>query len=108
MVEDMLKLGKMKNCLAVCDVSGSMSGKPMEVCVALGLLVSELCDEPWKGKVITFSRDPALYLIKGESLQWKTDFIRRMHWGMNIDFQKMFDLLLQVAVIGFVLNVASA
>lgn len=76
--------------------------------MALGLLVSELCDEPWKGKVITFSRDPALYLIKGESLQWKTDFIRRMHWGMNIDFQKMFDLLLQVAVIGFVLNVASA
>ncbi|KAL6223514.1 hypothetical protein ACLB2K_006899 [Fragaria x ananassa] len=51
MVEDMLKLGKMKNCLAVCDMSGSMSGKPMEVCVALGLLVSKLCNEPWKGKV---------------------------------------------------------
>ncbi|KAL6175652.1 hypothetical protein ACLB2K_052291 [Fragaria x ananassa] len=100
MVEDMLKLGKMKNCLAVCDVSRSMSGNPMEVCVALGLLVSELCDEPWKGKVITFSWDPALHLIKGESLQSKTDFIRRMHWGMNIDFQKVFDLLIQVAVDG--------
>ncbi|KAL6144819.1 hypothetical protein ACLB2K_055509 [Fragaria x ananassa] len=100
MVEDMLKLGKMKNCLAVCDVSGSMSGEPMEVCVALGLLVSELCDQPWKGKVITFSRDPALHLIQGESLQSKTNFIRRMHWGMNTDFQKVFDLLLQVAVKG--------
>ncbi|KAL6134322.1 hypothetical protein ACLB2K_066554 [Fragaria x ananassa] len=100
MLEDMLKLGKMKNCLAVCDVSGSLSGKSMEVCVALGLLVSELCDEPWKGKVITFSRDPALHLIKGERLQSKTDFKKRMHWEMNTDFQKVFDLLLQVAVNG--------
>ncbi|PRQ50693.1 hypothetical protein RchiOBHm_Chr2g0136111 [Rosa chinensis] len=100
MVEDMLKLGKMKNCLAVCDVSGSMYGEPMEVCVALGLLVSELCDEPWKGKVITFSQNPQLHLIRGESLESKTNFIRFMEWGMNTDFQKVFDLLLQVAVNG--------
>ncbi|KAL6177892.1 hypothetical protein ACLB2K_049413 [Fragaria x ananassa] len=28
-----------------------MNGTPMEVCVALGLLVSELIEDPWKGKV---------------------------------------------------------
>jgi hypothetical protein len=100
MVEDMSKLGKMKNCLAVCDVSDSMRGEPMEVCVALGLLVSELCDEPWKGKVITFSQNPELHLIQGESLESKTYFIRSMEWGMNTDFQKVFDLLLRVAVNG--------
>ncbi|KAM5568319.1 hypothetical protein ABKV19_016072 [Rosa sericea] len=100
MVEDMLKLGKMNNCLAVCDVSGSMSGAPMEVAVALGLLVSELSEEPWKGLVISFSADPQLHLVQGESLKDKTDFIRRMDWGMNTDFQKVFDLLLKVAVKG--------
>ncbi|KAG7611687.1 Uncharacterized conserved protein UCP015417 vWA [Arabidopsis suecica] len=31
MVDDLAKKGKLKNSLAVCDVSGSMSGTPMEV-----------------------------------------------------------------------------
>ena len=100
MVDDLLKKGKMGNCLAVCDVSGSMLGIPMEVCVALGLLVSELCEEPWKGKVITFSAEPQLHLIKGDNLKSKTKFVRRMDWGMNTDFQKVFDRILDVAVNG--------
>ncbi|KAF8113313.1 hypothetical protein N665_0051s0008 [Sinapis alba] len=98
MVEDLAKKGKMKNSLAVCDVSGSMSGIPMEVCVALGLLVSELNEEPWKGKVITFSENPQLHLVTGSSLREKTEFVRQMDWGMNTDFQKVFDRILEVAV----------
>ncbi|CAK9160062.1 unnamed protein product [Ilex paraguariensis] len=54
MVDDLKKKGTLRNCIAVCDVSGNMSGTPMEVFVALGLLISELSEEPWKGKVITF------------------------------------------------------
>ncbi|OIW16581.1 hypothetical protein TanjilG_02787 [Lupinus angustifolius] len=100
MVDDLLKKGKMKNCIAVCDVSGSMCGDPMEVSVALGLLVSELSVEPWKGKVITFSENPELHLIEGDSLELKTQFVRNMDWGMNTDFQRVFDLILQVAVNG--------
>ncbi|XP_058772555.1 uncharacterized protein LOC131646564 [Vicia villosa] len=99
-VDDLLKKGKMTNCIAVCDVSGSMSGIPMEVSVALGLLVSELSEEPWKGKVITFSADPQLHLIEGDSLKSKTEFVRNMDWGMNTDFQKVFDRILDVAVNG--------
>lgn len=98
MVEDVAKKGKMKNSLAVCDVSGSMAGVPMEVCVALGLLVSELNEEPWKGKVITFSENPQLHLVTGSSLREKTKFITEMDWGMNTDFQKVFDRILEVAV----------
>ncbi|KAK7346571.1 hypothetical protein VNO80_21093 [Phaseolus coccineus] len=98
-VDDLVKKGKMKSCLAVCDVSGSMTGVPMDVCVALGLLVSELCEEPWKGKVVTFSADPHLHLIEGDDLRSKTQFMRDMDWGMNTDFQ-VFDLILEVAVRG--------
>ncbi|KAK9926254.1 hypothetical protein M0R45_023495 [Rubus argutus] len=100
MLDDLSKLGKLTNCLAVCDVSGSMTGTPMEVCVALGLLVSELCEEPWKGKVITFSHNPQLHLIRGDSLKSKSESVKKIDWGMNTDFQKVFDLLLQVAVNG--------
>ncbi|OMO53838.1 hypothetical protein CCACVL1_28308 [Corchorus capsularis] len=100
MVEDLAKKGKLKNCIAVCDVSGSMEGIPMEVSVALGLLVSELSEEPWKGKVITFSENPELHLIEGDTLKAKTEFVRRMDWGGNTDFQKVFDQILSVAVEG--------
>ncbi|KAG0461605.1 hypothetical protein HPP92_021570 [Vanilla planifolia] len=48
MVEDLSAKGRLRNCIAVCDVSGSMNGTPLEVCIALGILVSELSEEPWK------------------------------------------------------------
>lgn len=98
MVSDVSKKGKLTNCIAVCDVSGSMNGTPMEVCVALGLLVSELSEEPWKGKLFTCSQDPQLHLIKGDTLLAKTEFTREMDWGMNTDLQKVFDQILEVAV----------
>ncbi|XP_039129264.1 LOW QUALITY PROTEIN: uncharacterized protein LOC120265427 [Dioscorea cayenensis subsp. rotundata] len=100
MVQDVLKLGKLNNCIAVCDVSGSMSGTPMEVCVAMGILISELSEEPWKGRVITFSGEPQLHKITGNTLREKSEFVRTMNWGMNTDFQKVFDQILQVAVQG--------
>lgn len=99
-VDDLIQKGKLRNCMAICDVSGSMHGTPMEVSVALGVLVSELSVEPWKGKLITFSMNPELRVLKGDSLQSRTEFVRRMDWGMNTDFQKVFDLILKVAVNG--------
>ncbi|XP_010934578.1 uncharacterized protein [Elaeis guineensis] len=100
MVEDLSKKGSLRDCIAVCDVSGSMNGTPMEVSVALGLLISELSEEPWKGRVITFSAEPEMHRIRGDSLKEKTEFIRTMNWGMNTDFQKVFDKMLAVAVEG--------
>uniref|UniRef100_A0A804U6K6 DUF7788 domain-containing protein n=1 Tax=Zea mays TaxID=4577 RepID=A0A804U6K6_MAIZE len=98
MVDDMRALSKLSNCVAVCDMSGSMYGRPMEVCVALGLLVSELSDDPWRGRVVTFSRRPELHRITGETLSEKTRFIQSMAWGTNTDFQVMFNKILEVAI----------
>ncbi|KAL3329067.1 hypothetical protein AABB24_036259 [Solanum stoloniferum] len=100
MVDDLCKKGKLSDCIAVCDVSGSMSGIPMEVSVALGVLVSELSEEPWKGKLITFSESPELQKVEGDTLKEKTEFVRNMNWGMNTNFQKVFDTILEVAVQG--------
>ncbi|KFK25555.1 hypothetical protein AALP_AA8G130100 [Arabis alpina] len=98
MVEDMRNKGCLTNCIAISDVSGSMAGTPMEVAVALGLLVSELSEDPWRGKLITFSANPEMHLVEGDDLKTKTEFVRRMDWGMNTDFQKVLDLILRVAV----------
>nr|GME08614.1 uncharacterized protein LOC109185905 isoform X2 [Ipomoea batatas] len=100
MVDDLAKKGKLSNCIAICDVSGSMIGIPMDVCVALGILVSELSEEPWKGNLITFSADPQLHKIKGETLLEKARFVKRMEWGMNTNFQKAFDRILEFAMEG--------
>ncbi|CAN6201072.1 unnamed protein product [Urochloa humidicola] len=98
MVEDLREKGSLSNCIAVCDVSGSMSGTPMEVCVALGVLISELSDKPWAGRVITFSRRPEIHMIKGKTLQEKLSFVQRMEWGTNTNFQAVFDRILRTAV----------
>ncbi|CAA0843070.1 Uncharacterised conserved protein UCP015417-vWA [Striga hermonthica] len=97
MVDDLAKKGKMSNCLAICDVSGSMYGVPMEVSVALGVLVSELSEEPWKGKLITFSADPKIQDVVGSSLAEKTAFVRRMEEvavAGNLKPEKMIKRLL--------------
>jgi len=94
------KKGSLSNCIAVCDVSGSMNGTPMEVCVALGLLISELSEKPWAGRVITFSETPQIHKIEGMTLVQKLSFIKRMDWDMNTNFQAVFDRILRMAVDG--------
>ncbi|GLU08157.1 hypothetical protein SLE2022_250820 [Rubroshorea leprosula] len=96
MVEDLKKKGKFNNCFALCNVSDY--GTPMQVSAALELLISELSEDPWKGKVITFSEEAKLHLIEGDSLLSKTEFISNIFLRQNADFHEVFDLFLQVAV----------
>jgi hypothetical protein len=39
----------------------------MEVCYTLGLLISELSEKPWKGRVITLSANPEIHKIEGNT-----------------------------------------
>ncbi|KAI9169288.1 hypothetical protein LWI28_010263 [Acer negundo] len=88
MVDDLSKEGKLWNCMAVWDVSPSMKGTPMEVAVALGILVSELSEDPWKGKLITFSETPELQNVEGDDLKSKAKFLRFMDWVLTLIFKK--------------------
>jgi len=60
--------------LPVCDVSGSMSGTPMDVAVALSLLLAESAngDDPFRDSVVTFSATPQLVRV-GEVVTSKED-----------------------------------
>lgn len=97
LVEKTAKLGDFNRSLCICDVSGSMSGTPMEVSVALGIMISSLCNEPYKNKLITFSESPKFHDIKGSNLYEKVSNVSRMAWNMNTNFQKVFDLILEMA-----------
>jgi len=64
LVDSVRDAGKIESCLAVCDVSGSMEGKPMDVAVSLSLLLAEIAEEPWRGLICTFSATPQLVRVK--------------------------------------------
>ncbi|GMP46690.1 hypothetical protein CsSME_00014744 [Camellia sinensis var. sinensis] len=72
----------------------------MEVSVARGVLVSEPSEEPWKGKLITFSENPKLQMVEGDDWISKIEFVRCMELEMNTNFQAVLDLILQVAANG--------
>lgn len=75
----------------------------MDVSIALGLLVSELTKEPWKGKVINYGDLPQLHLIQGgDDLRCKCKFAKKMKDHVNCypEFGKIFDLILELAVNG--------
>ena len=82
--------------LPICDVSGSMSGIPMEVSVALGCYISERNEGPFKDAFITFSERPQLQILSGDIIS-RFNQLRRAEWGMNTNLQAVFDLILRRA-----------
>ena len=92
------KTGKLDRVMPIVDVSGSMAGEPMEVAIALGLLCAEVTKPPYNKLVCTFSKEPELFKVDQPTLREKVQAMRRMKWGMNTDFEAIFDLILQRAL----------
>ncbi|XP_034229316.1 uncharacterized protein LOC117638286 [Prunus dulcis] len=95
-------LGKFKNCLAVCHIS-DYNGLT-RLAVSLGLLVSELSEEPaWKGKVISSGHLPdqlMLHSIQGDDLKSKCELMMRTcnrNFVSFADNWQIWDFILEVA-----------
>lgn len=84
--------------IPVCDVSGSMSGTPMEVSIALGLYISERNKGPFKDAFITFSANPKLQVVHGNHLHDRVRQLATADWGMNTNLEAVFELVLDKAV----------
>ena len=100
LVQDTKDAGKLPSSIAICDVSASMHGKPMEVAVALSLLLSDIAPHPWKNKIITFSEMPEIVRVESgtmKNLGKRVKDVLGMDWGYNTNFQAVFDLLLDSA-----------
>lgn len=81
----------------ISDVSGSMSGTPMEVAIALGIGISEITHEAFRNMVMTFSERPEWFRFEeGDTIVDKVRKLQRAPWGMNTDFAKAYDLVLKV------------
>eukprot|EP00980_Cylindrotheca_fusiformis_P007205 scaffold1525_cov142-Cylindrotheca_fusiformis.AAC.5 len=81
----------------ISDVSGSMTGTPMEVSIALGIGISEITHDAFRDMVMTFSHDPEWFRFeKDDNIVDKVIKLERAPWGMNTDFEKAYNLVLQV------------
>lgn len=89
---------KKENGIAVVDVSGSMSGQPMEVAVSMGAYIAEKAHGPFANHFITFSARPKLVKFEGVDVVDKFNRCIRADWGMNTDLKAVFDMLFDTAV----------
>lgn len=92
--------GAFRDVTAIVDVSGSMSGQPMEVAIALGILVAECTEGPFHGKVLTFHDEPSWYHLVGKNLMEQVQCMKSAPWGGSTNLRKTFDIILQDAVNG--------
>jgi hypothetical protein len=85
--------------IPIVDVSGSMFSKtgnvvPITVSIAMGLLLAELNKGIYHNKIISFSENPTLIGVRGVTLREKILNIRNIDFGLNTDFLKTADLLI--------------
>ncbi|KAH8173573.1 hypothetical protein LIA77_07828 [Sarocladium implicatum] len=100
--------GTLSSCIAVADVSGSMTypdfadgTTPMDSSIALSLLVAEVADKPYRGSFISFDSNPQALDIysEGTSFADKVRAIETSPWGGSTNFVSVFeDLLLPMAI----------
>lgn len=94
-----LQTPNLGNLVPLCDVSGSMQGTPMQVAIALSVLISEL--SLIRDRFLTFSETPRWHTLKpGQSLREKVQSTQGAHWGMKTDFQRALQLILQGCIEG--------
>lgn len=84
--------------IAVVDVSGSMSGTPMEAAVSLGAYIADKAHGPFANHFITFSGNPALVKFEGVDITDKLCRCKGADWGMNTNVEAVFDMLLNTAM----------
>jgi hypothetical protein len=94
---DFMKDSKNKNILPVCDVSGSMSGLPMSVCVSLGLYCAERNRGSFKDIIVTFDSNPTFFEVSDSCIVKRKEKLMRAPWGMSTNLEAVFDIMLKRA-----------
>ena len=88
------RAGALDRTLAMCDFSGSMSGTPMNVSMALGCLISEVNTGVFANHILTFDSTPTLHKFKTVDLVDRVNEVRHLAQGTSTDFQAAYNLVL--------------
>ena len=80
------------------DVSGSMFGQPLAIAMSLGMYLSERTKGEFRDMFLTFSENPELVKLQGDTVGERLRNISQADWGMSTDFTKAYQHILDVAV----------
>lgn len=97
LVEKTKAMGPLGEALVLSDVSGSMSGTPMEVSIAMGILISSLTAAPFTKQILTFETNAHFEQVKGDTLCEQVRNVMRLPWGGTTNFQAAFNCILSMA-----------
>jgi hypothetical protein len=97
-VDPIKAMGTLGRWLAMCDFSGSMSGDPMWVSMALGLIIAECNTGVFKDCILTFDSKPTLHRFRTKGLVARVEEVRHLAQGLSTDFQAAYNLVLQKLV----------
>lgn len=86
------------NILVVADVSGSMYGRPMATSIGLGMYFAEHNHGAFRNMFMTFSDEPTIVTLKGETLAQKIKFMENADWDYTTNLKSVFDKVLELAV----------
>jgi hypothetical protein len=79
----------------MCDFSGSMSGIPYYVSMGLGILLSEVTHEAFRGGMLTFDSTPQwLQFSEGQKLREKIQQTQGAGQGLSTNFEAALQLVL--------------
>jgi hypothetical protein len=102
--EEVKKLGKLSDALVMVDSSGSMMYNlgnrnvlPIDVSLAMGIIVSNAVEGPFHNHILSFSNKPEFVVLKNGSLHDRYKTLVNMSWSMNTNLQAAFDLILRRA-----------
>lgn len=87
--------GVTRNFMVMADTSGSMSGDPFLISIALAMYMSERTEGAFKDAFLTFDMKPELQYLSGD-LYTKLSQIRAYHGNTNLE--AAFRLLLETAI----------
>ena len=97
--DEATKLGVLEDVCVVCDTSGSMQTPnhlPLDISVALGILISKLTKGPFNGHVITFEENPRFIKLETSgSLYDRCRQVMDIPWGGSTNLQATFDMILE-------------
>lgn len=90
--------GVKENSLVVADVSNSMYGLPLQVCLSLAIYTAERNTGVWHNKFITFSAEPVIQTLVGSSLKERVNNLNNAAWDMNTNIKAVFNRILETAL----------
>ena len=85
------------NALIMADASGSMCGRPMATSIGLAIYFAERNTGAYHNLFMTFSSNPQIVTLKGETLHQKIKNVENADWGGNTNLKAAFEKVLDIA-----------